>query len=118
MNYLKREDKMFGFKFPVIVWKTFNYRCDVCGKTIQIHLQEGVEGPDKLNSIPSPYSINCPNKCSGFYPMRHVNWQKDADIKPPRLAKNGEYVFLYDSVVGCGLPVKIINHEQRIFKPF
>jgi hypothetical protein len=109
---------MLRFKTPVTIWKSYRYRCEKCGCAITIHLQEGVEGPDRNNYIPSPFSINCPNWCDGLCPMLHASWHLDAEINPPRLAKDGEYVFLYDNETGHGLPVKIVDSEFWLAKTF
>jgi hypothetical protein len=112
------EVAMLRFRTPVTVWKIFHYRCEVCGNVIQMHLQEGVEGPDREKCIPSPFSISCPNGCKGFCPMTHVAWNRDIEIKPSRLARDGDYVFLYDIEAGCGMPVKIIDSEFWVAKTF
>lgn len=97
---------MNRFKTPVVVWKTFKYRCEVCGNVYDMHLQLGVEGPS-TNHIPSPFSFNCFNGCEGFCPVMHVQWDKDKELPKPREAKEDEYVFLFYTETGHGMPVRI-----------
>jgi hypothetical protein len=70
-------------------------------------MQVGVEGPTK-DSMPSPFSMNCPNGCKAFCPVVHVDWHNDVIIEQ-RNAKSGEYVFLYDRESNHGMPVKILD---------
>ena len=108
---------MNRFITPVTVWKTFTYKCQECGETFKMHLQVGVEGPTE-NCIPSPFSLNCPKGCKGFFPVTHIDWHKDRDIEQ-RNAKDGEYVFLYDHETGCGTPVQITDSVNWVAKtPF
>jgi hypothetical protein len=94
----------------VVVWKKFTYRCEVCGETFIMHMQVGVEGPTR-DSMPSPFSMNCPNGCKAFCPVLHVDWHNDVTIEQ-RNAKNGEYVFLYDRENNQASPVKILNADN------
>jgi hypothetical protein len=109
---------MLRYRIPVVVWKVFHYRCEVCGKIIQMYLQEGVEGPNREECIPSPFSISCPNGCNGLGPMIHIAWHMDIDVIPPRLIKEGEYVFLYDHEAGCGRPAIMKDTKNWIAETF
>jgi hypothetical protein len=81
-----------------MVWGEMTYRCNDCGRTIQVQLAVGCEGPKELKTwMPVPFTAICDN-CHRF--MNHINFWADKEFEPKK-AEPG-YIFIPDREYGCG----------------
>jgi hypothetical protein len=113
-------------------WHEMTYRCNACGATIQMRLEDGCEGPkafsrtirilatgdtgvqfftkDRYPVIPVPFGIACMCNQHGAY-KEHDNWRgdKDIDITVPDGQEPDFPHFAYDPSAmdnprACGIP--------------
>lgn len=74
------------------------YKCEQCNEIIQMYLEKGVEGPDRIQCC--PFTIE--HDCGGF--ATHVMWDKDTFFIP-RVLKEHENYFALDLDHPCAKTV-------------
>lgn len=101
-RYNDNGDRVEKSEDKVLVHGSMHYKCEKCGDIFKMYLQEGVEGPGKIQ--PCPFTIV--HTCEGL--ASHVMWNLDEYFKPRQLKSNENYFALGER---CGKP--ILKGEQN-----
>lgn len=95
-RYDNNGDRVEKSEDKVLVHGSMHYKCDKCGEMFTMYLQNGVEGPGKIQ--PCPFAIV--HTCGGL--ASHVVWDLDEYFKPRQLKSNESYFALGEK---CGKPI-------------